>query len=152
MIGYDAKKQEPYFCAAWKNAVALCVMLCRLYALNETQIIDHAEGFRRGIASNHGDIGHWLSKHGENMNTFRAAVKAALNNASEENMTQEQFNIMFINAMTEYNRNLAEQPPSDWARLNWEKMSAAGIFDGSAPRAPLTREQAATVYARAINK
>jgi hypothetical protein len=31
-----------------------------------------------GIASNHGDVMHWFPKHGKNMDTFRAAVKALL--------------------------------------------------------------------------
>ena len=76
--GYDAKKNEPYFRAAWDNAVALCVLLCKQYGLNETYILCHSEGHKKGIASNHGDVMHWFLKHGENMNTFRAAVKEAL--------------------------------------------------------------------------
>jgi len=157
MVGYDAKKHEPYFRAAWKNAVDLCVLLCRLYGLNETHIIDHSEGFRRGIASNSGDVAHWFPKHGENMNTFRAAVKTALNppvidnekNIKEEKkMTQNEFNTMFDVAMTNYNKSVSEQPPSGWALDYWTKMCGEGLFDGTMPRSPLTREQAANVLAR----
>jgi len=80
IVGYDAAKQEPYFRAAWNNAVALCVYLCKLYGLNERNIICHSEGHKLGIASNHADIMHWFPKHGESMDTFRAAVKLALGN------------------------------------------------------------------------
>ena len=31
-----------------------------------------------GITNNHADPGQWFPKHGESMDTFRAAVKAAL--------------------------------------------------------------------------
>ena len=82
MVGYDVAKQEAYFRKAWNNAVELCVMLCRKYELNETNIICHSEGHKQGIASNHGDVMHWFPKHGESMGTFRAAVKVALNTAT----------------------------------------------------------------------
>ncbi len=78
MVGYDAAKHEAYFRAAWANAVALCVYLCKLYGLSEQSIICHSEGHKLGIASNHADTMHWFPKHGESMGTFRATVKAAL--------------------------------------------------------------------------
>lgn len=78
MVGYDAKAQEAYFRAAWQNAVALCVFLCKQYNLTEKNIICHSEGYKQKIASNHGDVMHWFPKHAESMDSFRAAVKAAL--------------------------------------------------------------------------
>jgi len=78
MTGYDALKQEAYFRKAWENAVELCVMLCQKFGLCEKDIICHSEGYKMGIASNHADVMHWFPKHGENMDTFRAAVKRAL--------------------------------------------------------------------------
>jgi N-acetylmuramoyl-L-alanine amidase len=85
MVGYDVKKNEAYFRAAWKNAVDLCIFLCKQYGLTEKDILGHAEGHRQGIASNHADPLHWYPKHGESMDTFRAAVKAALNKTENEN-------------------------------------------------------------------
>src|SRR5690554_5592127 len=78
MVGYDAKKNEVYFRKAWQNAVNLCVFLCKEYGLSEKDILSHAEGNKKGIASNHSDVGHWFPKQGENMDTFMAAVKQAL--------------------------------------------------------------------------
>ena len=46
--------------------------------LTEDNIICHSEGYRKGIASNHGDVMHWFPKHGKSMDTFRADVKAGL--------------------------------------------------------------------------
>ncbi|MGR6836745.1 N-acetylmuramoyl-L-alanine amidase [Syntrophomonas erecta] len=85
MVGYDVKKNEAYFRAAWKNAVDLCIFLCKQYGLTEKYILGHAEGHRQGIASNHADPLHWYPKHGESMDTFRTAVKAALNQSENKN-------------------------------------------------------------------
>lgn len=79
MVGYNVTKNEAYFRKAWQNAVELCVMLCKQYGLTEKDIVCHSEGAKMGIASNHGDVMHWFPKHGESMNSFRAAVKVALN-------------------------------------------------------------------------
>lgn len=61
-----------------------------------------------------------------------------------EEVTQDQFNQMLNVAMSQ-NRN---KPASDWAKPVWEKATSAGIFDGTAPQNPLTREQAAQVLDR----
>jgi hypothetical protein len=60
MTGYNVASQEAYFRKVWKNAVELCVYLCKLYGLNETNIICHSEGYKEGIASNHADVMHWF--------------------------------------------------------------------------------------------
>ncbi len=76
MIGYDAAGNAEYFKAVWKNAVELCAMLCGKYGFDPaTDIICHCEGHKRGIASNHADVMHWFPRHGESMDTFRAAVR-----------------------------------------------------------------------------
>ena len=56
-------------------------MLCQKFGLSEKDIICHSEGYKMGIASNHADVMHWFPKHGENIDTFRAAVKRALEGA-----------------------------------------------------------------------
>jgi N-acetylmuramoyl-L-alanine amidase len=83
LVDYDVKKNESYFRKAFDKAVDLCVLLCREYGLTEKDIISHQEGNRIGIASNHGDIGHWFPLHGEDMDSFRKAVKDKLQNEQE---------------------------------------------------------------------
>ena len=78
LVDYDVKKNESYFRKAFDKAVDLCVLLCREYGLTEKDIISHQEGNRIGIASNHGDIGHWFPLHGEDMDSFRKAVREKL--------------------------------------------------------------------------
>lgn len=67
-----------YFAKVYKEAVEVFAHLCKSHNLTELDIIDHSEGRKKGIASNHGDVGHWFPKHGKSMDTFRADVRAIL--------------------------------------------------------------------------
>ena len=67
----------------YKAVVELFTMLCKKFNLNphgDGVIISHAEGCKRGVASNHGDPEHLWRQLGMNytMDTFRNAVAAAL--------------------------------------------------------------------------
>ena len=74
----DGLADGTYFKKVYQEAVELCAYLCKQYGLTEKDIICHSEGYKRGIASNHGDVMHWFPKHGKSMDTFRAAVKELL--------------------------------------------------------------------------
>ena len=78
----DGLKDSVYFGKIYREAVELCAMLCKEFDLTEKDIIDHREGHALGIASNHGDVKHWFTKHGKSMDTLRADVKALLNAAA----------------------------------------------------------------------
>ena len=82
----DGLTDASYFSAVYKEAVELCVHLCKLYGLSEKDIICHSEGYKQGIASNHADVMHWFPKHGKTMDAFRADVKKLL---SEEEKSAE---------------------------------------------------------------
>lgn len=82
----DGLTDASYFSAVYKEAVELCVHLCKLYGLSEKDIICHSEGYKQGIASNHADVMHWFPKHGKTMDTFRADVEKLL---SEEEKSAE---------------------------------------------------------------
>lgn len=75
----DGLEDPVYFGKVYQEAVDLCVYLCKMFPnLTAKDIICHSEGHDKGIASNHGDVMHWFPKHGKSMDTFRAAVQAAL--------------------------------------------------------------------------
>lgn len=74
----DDLKSADYFSAVYKEAVGLCVYLCQEYGISPYDIIDHSEGHRLGIASNHADVGHWFKRHGKSMDDFRADVLTGL--------------------------------------------------------------------------
>jgi len=80
-IAEDDTRDPVYFRKVFTEAVELCAYLCKMFDLDPLKdgvLIGHYEGYKRGIASNHGDPDHWFRKHNENMNTFRAAVKKAM--------------------------------------------------------------------------
>lgn len=117
----DGLDDAAYFNAVYREAVELCVYLCGQYGLTEKNIICHSEGYRLGIASNHADVMHWFPRHGKNMDTFRADVKAGLDTPKLDNT------------------------PSDWSKeaISWAIQK--GILKGDKGdlmlRQPLTREQ-----------
>ncbi len=79
----------------YKAAVELFAMLCGKFSLNplgDGVIVSHAEGHKRGIASNHGDPEHFWRQLGMEytMDGFRKDVKGVMNgisNAKEDGMT-----------------------------------------------------------------
>ena len=87
-IGFEICEDDltdgAYFAKVYKEAVELCAYLCKQYGLTEKNIICHSEGYKQGVASNHGDVMHWFPKHGKSMDTFRAEVKALLTTDAKE--------------------------------------------------------------------
>ncbi|MDS1005615.1 amidase [Clostridium sporogenes] len=81
----DGLTDASYFSAVYKEAVELCVYLCKLYGFSEKDIICHSEGNKLGIASNHADVMHWFPKHGKSMDTFRTDVKKQLEAEKSQN-------------------------------------------------------------------
>ena len=74
----DGLNDSAYFDAVYQEAVELCAYLCHTFGLDpltDGVIIDHAEGHKRGIATNHGDVEHWFPRHGKNMSTLRNDVQ-----------------------------------------------------------------------------
>ena len=143
----DKLTDEDYFRAVYREAVELTAYLCRecgLDPLADGVVICHQEGHERGIASNHGDVLHWFPKFGKSMDDFRRDVKEEM----ESDMSEQQFYEMFLQAMAKYTKKLESKEVSAWAKEDWERAVEAGLFDGSMPQAPLTREQAAAIIAR----
>ena len=82
----------------YEAAAELFAMLCRQYNLNPTAdgvIISHREGHSRGIASNHGDPEHLWTQlgMGYTMDTFRQAVKAAMDGGSSAETTDTWYRV-----------------------------------------------------------
>ena len=74
----DGLKDPKYFKEVYQEAYELCAYLCQKFNLSVDTVIDHSEGHKKGLASNHGDVMHWFPKHGKSMDTFRADVKKRL--------------------------------------------------------------------------
>lgn len=80
----DTAKAKAIVECTYKSAVELFAYLCREYGLNpltDGVILSHSEGYKRGLASNHGDPEHlWKGlKLPYTMDGFRQDVKSAMN-------------------------------------------------------------------------
>ena len=109
----------------YRTAVELFAALCKQYGLDPTQdgvIIGHAEGHRRGVASNHADPEYLWNAYGMGytMDGFRAdvAAKMAAGNTDEEDE----------NDMVRY--NTIDDVPG-WARSTIEEMMDEGLISGT---------------------
>ena len=83
----DGLTDPAYFEQAYQTAVELTAMLCAQYGLDplaDGVVICHQDGYRRGMASNHGDIYNWFPRFGYDMNDFRADVARVMDNGGTE--------------------------------------------------------------------
>lgn len=106
----------------YHTAVELFAALCRQYGLDPAQdgvIIGHAEGHRRGAASNHADPELlWRTYDmGYTMDGFRADVAEAMGNGAREEALD----------MPRYD-SVAEMP--QWARADVQRLIDRGVLSG----------------------
>ena len=145
----DGLTDPVYFKAVYQEAVELTATLCQAYDLDplaDGVVICHQEGYKRGIASNHGDVLHWFPRHGKTMDDFRADVARTMK--GEREMSYEQFKAY----MDQYRKELAGLPVPAWAEKTgeWDKAYKAGIIAGKdRPQDLLTRAEAAAMIVRA---
>ena len=88
----DGLSDRAYFDKVFRAAAELTAYLCKLYDLDPLRygvVIDHSEGHSRGIASNHGDVTHWLNKFGKDMDNFRREVKYYMETGVEIKESEE---------------------------------------------------------------
>lgn len=145
----DGLEDASYFEAVYQEAVELTAMLCREHNLDplaDGVVICHQEGYRQGIASNHGDVLHWFPKFGKTMDDFRADVARWME--GEDEMTQDQFDTMMENWLARRNN----QPASDWAKPYIQEAIDAGVMTDvggtiERPQGFVTRQELATVAA-----
>lgn len=158
----DGLTDSVYFKAAYQEAAELTAMLCKEYKLDplaDGVVICHQEGYRRGVASNHGDVFNWFPKHGKSMDDFRqdvARIMKGPDSPPKETETIEEDDEMLTYSqwkeyMDQYRAELAAQGEPDWAALTgeWEKAFQAGIIaDKTRPQDFATRAETAAMILR----
>lgn len=140
----------------YNSAVKLFAYLCEKYNLNPLDdgvILSHSEGYKRGIATNHGDPEHLWRQLGMgiNMQIFRESVYKEMNQKEEgKNVTQADFNSM----MDVY---LAERAklPAGWSQANMDLAVQKGIIQGDEngnikAKSFCTRDEVVTMLLRAL--
>ena len=139
----DGLTDASYFGAVYREAVELTAHLCREYNLDplaDGVVICHAEGYRRGIASNHGDVLHWFPKFGRSMEDFRADVAKELEG---DNLDEQRIRTIVREEMAAAEAERAKLPADGWAEQGLAEAKARGITDGSRPRSYATRQEVA---------
>ncbi len=94
--------------------------------VNIPTILCHAESYKLGFGSNHGDVLHWFQKYGKTMDSVRNDVYNLMQSSNttpnivvpttpkieeEEEVTQEQFNSMMNTWIAEQSK----KAPGDWS-------------------------------------
>lgn len=147
----DGLTDEGYFRQTYQAAVELTAYLCKRFGLDplaDGVVLCHSEGYARGIASNHADVMHWWRKFGVDMNDFRRDVAAEMRGGDD--MTEAQVRQIVREELVAYHIQLAELPPSDWARDQLAAAVAAGITDGKRPQSHATRQEVAIMVRKAL--
>ncbi len=114
----DGLTDPAYFTQAYQAAAGLTAMLCARYGLDplaDGVVICHQDGYRLGVASNHGDVYNWFPKFGKTMDDFRAEVVRILGGKQE------------VDDMTYY-KTLADVPA--WYRDAVQKAVDRGALYG----------------------
>ena len=163
-----------YFNKIYKEACEITAYLCKMYNLNPKGfvktnginvpvILCHADSYKLGFGSNHGDVLHWFSKYGKTMEDVRNDVAALMENGSvpaakpdmeeEEEMTQEQFNVMMNNWIAEQ----AKKAPGDWSADAREWGERNGLINGDSSgnkmyKKLISREEFIAVLYRALHR
>ncbi len=109
----------------YRTAVALFARLCGVYGLDplaDGVIIGHAEGHRRGVASNHADPEYLWRQYGMGytMDGFRADVAAAM--AVKNTDTDEEDDMIRYTTIDDV---------PGWARGTVKEMMDAGLISGT---------------------
>lgn len=154
MIGYDVAKNQGYFDRMWKMVVAWNVYVVKKFGYPVSEISDHAESYRAGYGSNHGDVGHWWPKHGKSMDALRQEVQAILSGSEDDDMDVARFKELFSEMRSELQDNDCgswSQAAREWA-VNTGLIAGSGEVINGEPNCMwqdfMTREQMATVLYR----
>lgn len=95
----DSLTDRNYFNTIYKEACELTAYLCKIYGLNPKGTVNyngkqvpvilcHADAYKLGLGSNHGDVYEWFNKYGKTMDDVRNDVANLLNNTNS-NPSQE---------------------------------------------------------------
>lgn len=129
-ICYSLDDDDPRFTKAEKNAAEYIASLLKTYNWPISKITKHQDYDGKYCPHRTLDLG-WQR--------FLNMVSKYLKEM--EPMTYEQF----IEYQKKYEKERDAKAASEWAKVVWKKATDAGLFDGTMPQSPFTREQAAMV-------
>lgn len=154
MIGYDVKKNQPYFDRMWKMLVCWNVYVIKKFGYPVSAISDHAEAHAAGYATNHADMGQWLPKHGKSMDALRAEVRRILETPVGDDIEEDEDMLTGEEIYKRLSEHLSAKQMDDWegAKEEFQEAVDRGITDGRDPMQFVPRYQAAIMAKRAAEK
>jgi len=152
--GYNLTHVENFVRGTYATAVELFAMLCKQYKLDPLKdgvIISHSEGYKRKIASNHGDVEHIWKKFGMSMNQFRQDIKKAMTPTVVAPPV-----VVTPPVVTPTPPKGSGDNPSSWAKEGTDWAKSIKLFEGDGQgnfdwQDPTTREMAAVVFHKFTN-
>lgn len=120
------------FNRACENAAELVRKLMAVHNIPISNVVQHNRWNGKNCPSN-------LRKSG-----WKEFIALCAKKQEEKDMTKAEV----LAIIKEYEENKAKQPASDWAKESFDAATNAGVLDGSAPKAPVTREMLATILRR----
>ena len=116
----DDLTDERYFNAVMSYAVKLCAYLCKQFNISITNVVSHHEAAELGMASNHSDIDHWLSRFNKDMNWFRTQVtntmKASTSTATSREVTSRHVTSCDLTSCDGYECYVTQEGDT-WAKI-----------------------------------
>ena len=150
----DGLDDAEYFAEVYKVSVQLTAMMCRENGFNPMEpgvVICHSEGYKMGIANNHGDVMHWFPRHGKTMDDFRRDVAGELEREEEEDMDVDRFTELWREMRKGLQDNDANEYSADarqWAVDNGLIVGGSAEEFNGMWEDLLTREQMVTLLYR----
>ena len=140
------KADREYFEAAYKEACEITAFLCQKFGFDPYGTVDfkgmrvpvilcHADSYKLGLGSNHGDIYSYFGPFGKNMDTFRADVAKVLAQSVDKNGGQfysryaEKPSFPYLVRITDTHLNYRKGPGKDYASRGYIKPGTYTIVD-----------------------
>ena len=159
----DGLIDPEYYRKAMEAAEEYCAHLCRLFNWDSSKITSHYEAAAAKMASNHGDPRHWMIRHGDSMNKFRARVQELLDGPKEpevpkpeepapEELSSNKWHMVKVKLTRQENADYFKKQIGDVVELPIEKY-LLGVVPSEIPQAataPLEACKAQAIVARTI--
>lgn len=123
----DGKNTKSHIQAVYGYAVELFASLCNEYHLNPLEdgvVISHAEGHKRGIASNHADVEHIWKFFGLSMDQFRKDIAKKMKEVSSAIVGIEK-NVPYLVRVSIKGLNIRTGPGTNYTKV---KQIPVGVY------------------------
>lgn len=135
----DGLTDKTYFNKVYQEACEITAYLCKLYSIDPNgsvtvngvkvpTILCHADSYKLGMGSNHGDVNHWFPKHGKSMATARADVAALLKSAGGSTTVTPATQVKTYKVVTAINKYTTSADAAAQKNAKSDKLAAGTYY------------------------